>query len=101
MFKRFPISAKLLLLIFAGLAGIVLLAVLALYFIRAAMIEDRVDKVKSLVETAINVAASFEKRAEAGEFNQVTAHIDVLRLEAREAEQLRASQEHDRSRRPF
>ncbi|PKU25151.1 methyl-accepting chemotaxis protein [Telmatospirillum siberiense] len=73
MFKRFGISLKLISLVFGGVAGIAALAAFALYFMHQAMLDDRVDKVKNLVETAVTVAKSYHDRAQAGEFDQATA----------------------------
>ncbi|MDR3440395.1 cache domain-containing protein [Telmatospirillum sp.] len=73
MFRRFGISAKLISLVFIGVVGVAVLAAIALYLTRSAMIDARVEKVKSLAESAVTVAASYNARAKAGEFDQDTA----------------------------
>jgi len=67
------ISTKLIALTAGSLIGFLALAAFALFFMRSTMIEDRVDKVKSLTEAARNVAKGFHERAQAGEFDQATA----------------------------
>ena len=73
MFRRFGISAKLISLVCGAVLGVIVLAIVALYFMRSAMIDDRIDKVKNLVETAIAVTQSYHDRSQAGEFDQATA----------------------------
>ncbi|HXP97480.1 MAG TPA: cache domain-containing protein [Telmatospirillum sp.] len=71
--KRLGISAKLILLVFGGVIGFIVLAAFALSFMRSTMVEDRVDKVKNLAEVARDVAKGFHDRAQAGEFDQAMA----------------------------
>jgi len=73
MLNRLGISAKLTALVIGGVIGLIVVAAFALYFVRSAMIDDRVDKVRSLVEVARDVAKSYDQRAKAGEFDQETA----------------------------
>ncbi len=71
--KRFGISAKLVSLVLAGLLGVAVLAAVSLYFVRSTMTDDRVDKVKSLVESARAITQSYYDRSQAGEFDEATA----------------------------
>lgn len=73
MTKVKGISAKLLVLVFGGIAGFILLSGFALSFLHRTMVSDRVVKVQNLVEVARDVAKGFHDRAAAGEFDQATA----------------------------
>jgi len=73
MLNALGIPAKLIALVIGGAVGLVVVAVVALSFIKSVMIEDRVTKVRNLVEVARDVAKSFQGRAQAGEFDQATA----------------------------
>ncbi|MTJ82990.1 MAG: HAMP domain-containing protein [Telmatospirillum sp.] len=82
MQHRLGISAKLITLIAGSLAGFLVLTACALTFLRTSMIEDRVDKVRSLSEAARDVIKGFAERADAGEFDRSTAQkmaVQVLR----------------------
>jgi len=83
MALKFGLSAKLLVVVLASLAGFVTIALIALSFLRATMIEDRVGRLRDLVDVAQGVVATHYDQAHRGE-------IDPARAQAAAREQLRA-----------
>ena len=75
---RISISAKLMMQVLAGLAGLILVAAIAMTFLKEAMIQDRVNKVKNLTEISRDIARTFYQRAQKGEFDQATAQTLAL-----------------------
>jgi methyl-accepting chemotaxis protein len=73
MLKRLGISTKLILLVVGGIVGVIALAGTALTLMRATMIDDRVDKVQSLIQSARDIAKANYDLAQRGTIDQATA----------------------------
>ena len=70
---KIGISGKLMSVVVAAVLGFAVVTTFALSFLRASMLDDRIAKVRSLSETARDVAKGFHQRAQKGEFDQATA----------------------------
>jgi len=67
------ISRKLLLIVIASIAGVAVVAGLALFFLRGLMVEDRITRLQNLVEVASGLAKQQYERANRGEISQEEA----------------------------
>jgi len=67
------ISGKLLIVVAGSIVGFVVVAALAMFFLRSIMIEDRVAKLHNLVDVAQGIAQDHYNRAMKGEFDQAEA----------------------------
>ena len=77
--NKIKISIKIWLLIGLSALALTLTASVALWYAHGQMIEDRVAKVRSIVETAHGIASSLEKQVEAGKMNREEALADLRR----------------------
>ena len=73
MAGRHGISKKLLIIVVASIAGVAVVAGLALFFLRGIMVEDRVAKLHNLVDVAQGIARQQYERAQRGEIDQAEA----------------------------
>ncbi len=71
--RKAGISTKLLSIAVLTAVGLMVLTAGALIQLRSIMIEDRIAKVRNLVEVAVGTLSSLDDRAKAGEFSQATA----------------------------
>ncbi|EPY02692.1 chemotaxis sensory transducer protein [Magnetospirillum fulvum MGU-K5] len=67
------ISGKLLIVVAGSIFGFVVVAALAMFFLRSIMVEDRVAKLHNLVEVAQGIAQDNYNRSLKGEFDQAEA----------------------------
>ena len=65
--------SKLLLLVGLALSGLLLLSVLGLHSLRTSMLDDRMQKMRSLVETALTTVTYYEGEAAAGRLEREDA----------------------------
>jgi len=67
------ISGKLMIVVAGSIIGFVVVAALAMFFLRSIMVEDRIAKLHNLVDVAQGVAQDYYNRAAKGEFDQAEA----------------------------
>jgi len=60
---KIGLSAKLLVVVLASAAGFAMIALIALSFLRTAMIEDRIDRLRDLVDVARGIVATHHAQA--------------------------------------
>ena len=65
--------SKLLLLVGLALSGLLLLSVLGLHSLRTSMLDDRMQKMRRLEETALTTVTSYEGEAPAGRLERQDA----------------------------
>jgi len=73
MTAKMGISGKMLTVVVVSVAGFVIISVFALSFLRSVMVEDRIGKLRNLVETAQGIAQDVYERSQKGEFDQTQA----------------------------
>ncbi|WP_039852036.1 methyl-accepting chemotaxis protein [Magnetospirillum fulvum] len=73
MIPKMGISGKLLIVVAGSIFGFVVVAALAMFFLRSIMVEDRVAKLHNLVEVAQGIAQDNYNRSLKGEFDQAEA----------------------------
>ncbi|WP_375593940.1 methyl-accepting chemotaxis protein [Algihabitans albus] len=75
--KSLSIATKLWSLLGLTVISLLIAAGIGLYFARVQMVEDRVDKLKSITETAQSYAASLDDRVRAGELTREAAYTQL------------------------
>jgi methyl-accepting chemotaxis protein len=70
MFNQFNINARLVLLVIVAVFGMLAVAAVGLLDLRSNLFEARQDKLKSLVEAARSIIASYHHRVETGELTE-------------------------------
>ncbi|SEH24636.1 methyl-accepting chemotaxis protein [Magnetospirillum fulvum] len=80
MASKMGISGKLLIVVAGSIVGFVVVATLAMFFLRSIMVEDRVVKLRNLVEVAQGIALDHQTRAAKGEFDQAEAQTRTRNL---------------------
>jgi len=78
MAARMGISGKMLSVVVASVVGFVTITFFALSFLRAVMVEDRIGKLRNLVEVAGGIVQETYDRSQKGEFDQARAKALVL-----------------------
>jgi len=74
------ISAKLSAVVMIAILGFLLISGAALYALRASMVQDRVTKVRNLIEVGRDIAKGFHERALKGEFDDATAKARTVEV---------------------
>jgi methyl-accepting chemotaxis protein len=73
MAAKIGISGKMLSVVVTSVLGFAIISIFALSFLRAVMVEDRIGKLRNLVEIAEGIAQSAYDRSQKGEFDEAQA----------------------------
>jgi methyl-accepting chemotaxis protein len=78
MLNQFKINARLMLLVFAAIIGMLAVAAVGLINLRNNLFEERQDKIKSVAEAARSIVADYYHRAQTGELSEDDARKKAL-----------------------